>query len=835
MSMDVCAVETVNSDINDTVYPHDLLAAFDHYLDKITTLSLDCFDTLLWRLVTTPVDVFYILATTSAYKSRNLTAWHRIQAENQARNEKNLSSSEFLDVSLAEIYQAMNPSFTKDDIDELIAAEIATEMDVCYAHPIVYNLIRKAYLAGIQVIVVSDTYLSAEYLTRILKHSLPADVLEMISQVFCSSDYGKIKYFGLFNTVIKERSENFSTVLHIGDNKQADYNAPQALGMHVLHFVHYDNDIAEIMRMNSLAAGILDREIGWHKPKLDLYAGVLASATYNDETPERYLGYAVLGPLMYSFASYVIANVSKMRSEGKKVKVGFLMRDGHLPSVACDTLFGESFGYKIRISRFASWAASFITVKDVENYLQKTAFSSLFEERCHQLLLDENQAKDIAAVAESYNNPFLKFKQLILEENTLSLILERSAQYRKRLLNYLRKSLGLKAGDHLVLVDLGYTGTTQMLLSEVIEKNLKIKLSGMYLLSLSSIGKEHIPKKGLLSQMHCDERLLISFTSYISLFEQLCTANERSTIDYTESGEPVYEQMPLFAAKQRNSLELIQDECVQFIRDAKIFFKQIGKDLSEDWLRDVTIAGLGRLLFFSTAREIDFLRVFKFDMNLGSNDTLDVFNEEKGLEGLRKKGFHYMESYTKNMRTNYPTELRYGGLELVVFLLTQQLTRSQIMLNDISLRHEQLPVIGVAKNADGQIVKEALVYHTARYTHDGYFAIDIPLSNNVWNIAVQFGKNYEWVALESAEFIAVKGLHAINESSVTNDVSEDLAVEDMVHISGGLYECKSNLGMLVYLPRKPTKLDGVLRIVFRPVVKRELELENQEQAHSFEA
>src|SRR4051794_1925824 len=53
--------------------------------DGVKVLSLDCFDTLLWRKVAAPTDVFYALAASEPFRRVGLSAAMRISAEGQAR------------------------------------------------------------------------------------------------------------------------------------------------------------------------------------------------------------------------------------------------------------------------------------------------------------------------------------------------------------------------------------------------------------------------------------------------------------------------------------------------------------------------------------------------------------------------------------------------------------------------------------------------------------------------------------------------------------------------------------------------------------------------------
>jgi hypothetical protein len=106
-------------------------------------------------------------------------------------------------------------------------------------------------------------------------------------------------------------------------------------------------------------------------------------------------------------------------------------------------------------------------------------------------------------------------------------------------------------------------------------------------------------------------------------------------------------------------------------------------------------------------------------------------------------------------------------------------------------------------------------------THDGYYSLHIPIGSGNFQIGIQFGLMFKWVQLESAEIIKTTALYGYKESEFTTDASSSLAVEKMNDKGGGLFECESEVGLLVYMPgQKIGEGNHVLRVVFRPIVER---------------
>src|SRR6185312_5296807 len=170
------------------IHASDLIAALNHYENKIKVLSLDCFDTIIWRKTATPTDAFYDLQNRPAFKALGFTSMMRVTAENHARKLKMIQKNKY-EVRLNEIYQAHFPDLSKEQLQALCDDELATEIETCYAFPPLIELIRTAHTKKIKIIIVSDTYLKLHELTHLLTKTLPADVMTAIDMIFCSCEY----------------------------------------------------------------------------------------------------------------------------------------------------------------------------------------------------------------------------------------------------------------------------------------------------------------------------------------------------------------------------------------------------------------------------------------------------------------------------------------------------------------------------------------------------------------------------------------------------------------------------------------------------------------------
>lgn len=806
-------VTTQHSELKKQVRAKDLASILDQLPSQVKILSLDCFDTLLWRKTATPGDNFYDMQNSPTFASIGMTAKLRAVGEKRARQKMQIDYG-ITEVKLKDIYLGSYPDLTDDQLNALAQEEIAAEIATCYAFPPVVDLIRQAHKRGMKIIIVSDTYLQEKELRQLLDACMPPDIMPMIMKIFCSCDHGYSKNRGLFKKVFAEIYEKPNAIFHLGDNGVADYSAPQALGVHAVHLLHNEKKVGNLIRMQALASGFIDPAIRYKRSLVNPFLGMYASSAFSADNPESMVGYLSAGPIMYAFASYICDAVKKMESEGKRPKLCFLMRDAYLPYLACNAMAGKEMGKCVFVSRFASYASSFYTKDDVDKYMYETSTSLRFYDMCIQLLLPEKIAAEISDKAARKTKPIQAFIELVRQKKIMNLILSNSKDYRKRLKQHLINEVGVQPDDTLVFIDLGYGGTAQLKLEPMFRNEMNVDIVGLYLIALR-IPDWDKNRSGLLDPSNCDDRILHMLVAYIALLEQLCTSNSKSVIDYDEKGNPIYSKTSVSKA-QHGKLEKIQAECIRFIHEAKQFFKDANTTVSPRVLRDFTLAELTRLLFLPTQTDLEYLKSFEFDLNLGTKDLLEVFDEEKGLTGLRRRGLFFMEKNLKSMRTNYPAELRSASLELVLTLMAQHRFGFDIRKSDFSLRHEKLNVIAIHAGKASQTSIEASP------TYDGYFSLIVPVGAGDIQVGIQFGLPYQWVQIESAELIVANALYGSHESDHTEDAIKNMIVDQMVEKGGGLYECQSETSLLVYVPNgQLNKHNYALRVVFRPTVIRE--------------
>jgi FMN phosphatase YigB (HAD superfamily) len=768
--------------------------------DDVKVLSLDCFDTLLWRKVAAPTDVFFALASREPYRRHGLSAALRVRAESAARRARQVLNRG-AEVTLEEIYRQALPAASEAEIAELAALEVEVEIDYCFVFKPVYDLVVQAKQRGARVVVVSDTYLGEAQLKRLLFGCMPG--LEgLLDAVYCSSVYGMSKGAGIWTRLLPLLRVRPDQVLHLGDNPDADLRSPMRFGMRSAQLVHHDEDTDRILEGRSQAAVQLLPEVR-HSAPLPCYSHALIAAGRATEPLERF-GYNAMGPVMHAFAGFVLREIARLAQGGATVRTAFLMRDGYLIGKACAELAGAPVGSALNVSRFTAIAASLAGRDQVAALLGKMLGPDSIEPLARQLLLPAALAARIVRQSMAAPNPEKTFAELVLARDTLKAIGAESNAFRKRLLAHVRKMTGVQPGDTLVFVDLGYSGTAQNLLKDVFEQDLGVTLHGLYLLADRVQAGQH-DRKGLLDSAQVDPRIIGALTgNNIASFEMLSTQGGPSTVGYTEQGDPVFWGSNLDSA-QHASVEEIQAACLRYIADARALPECHQPSWNEAEVAHSVAIDLARMMYFPTMQELEATARFQFDFNLGTDKTMALFDPAAGLAGMRRQGFGYMNAKLDDMRTNYAMELRMLDLSLSVMLFAQNRYGFAMYPANASYRGETVQV--VFHSADEHAVEQV----RASLTYDGYFALCVPVSSR-FDAAVNLGQCYSWVQIDSVQLVA--NLDMDNGSDM--QPGDQVVFDGMEHMENGLF--RVGPGGLVFLPgRQEYGKAAICRIVFRPI------------------
>lgn len=764
-------------------------------------LSLDCFDTLLWRKVAAPTDVFFALEKTPEYRSWGLTAPLRARAEQGARQAR-LVTGGGNEVTLEQIYAFALPQASASEIAALAACELACEIAHCFIFQPVYELIARARAAGLKVVIVSDTYFSEAQLRQLLFAAMP-ELEAMIDAVFCSSAWGLSKHAGIWGRLLPMLKTDPAQILHLGDNEHADLHSPRRFGIRSAHLVHQDEHVRGILAAREQAAVQVLPEVRYRDP-LPSHHHAQFAANAGGDTHDTF-GYVAMGPILHAFAEFILAEAQAAAAPGREVKVGFLLRDGYLPSKACAVLAGEPVGSELNISRFTAIAASLDSRERVVSLLSRLLSKESMEPLARQLLLPAELAERLLKRAARASAPVAEFAALVLQKATLEVIMAESRAFRRRLVSHVQQVTGVQSGDTLMFVDLGYSGTAQTLLRDVLKQDLNVDLIGRYLIA-EHAAPGQTDRKGMIDAAHHDGRIVKALTGqYIAAFEMLCTQNAPSTIGYTDSGAPLFSH-PALDQEQHASVAAIQAGCLRFIAEARALPPCHRPAASAHERAQSVAVDLARMLYFPSRLEIACMDSFQFDFNLGTDRKMSLFDFGAGLRDMRRHGFGYMNAGLDQLRTNYATELRQMDLSLSVLLFAQNRFGFDVKPSQASYRSETLQVL--VSNAREHVTKEL----TASATHDGYFALNVPLGAD-FDVGVLFGRAYSWVQIDSVLLVE----DGMFNTAADMEPGQAILFDQMAHQQNGLFQLDA--GAMMVLPGLPgyVKPGLMCRIVFRPI------------------
>ncbi len=778
------------------VRAYDFAQILDSVPEGIRILSLDCFDTLLWRNGNLPVDVFADLPLPGSGMEA------RIWGEKRARRVIPLLEDR-IEVSIEEIYAHLMPAASPEDRARLVEAELEAEARHCYPFGPTVDLMRAAKARGLQIIIVSDTYLSEPQLRTLLTRAAGAEVVGMIDRIFCSSAYGMPKAAGLFVPVLAELGVSPRTILHCGDNLQADVVAPEKLGINCCHLEQFDGESEQRLRLEATAATIVDPRTRVSLPAYQPHRPLVALR--RDDSPAARLGHDVLGPIFHSFAGWLHEEAAaQAQRTGKPTKLLFLLRDGFLPAQVYLARYPEVADnvLMVEISRLTAAQSGMIDRTAIENYVLPELDAGSSEVFARHLHFDRKEAARLGALSKS------AFAAHILKPHIVKQIVERSARTADKLISHLH-SHGIADGDSIMLVDLGYNGSVQNLIEPMLRQRMNLTISGRYLL-LRETTVSGLDKAGFADHRHHDLKLLHGLSESIAIVEQLCTLPQGSVIDYDKDGSPIREAASVKAAQSRTR-DAVQAACIDFARHAGEGVLHPAASDTAEARRRMATAALARMLFLPVESEVEVLSDFDHDVNLGTDEMLKFVDIEAAADGLRRRGIFYIKNA---LRAYLPGELRQHGLPINLSLFTSRRFGFDLRKSDFDVGAIKLPVM--LMNAAGDHVT---VDVDAVPTIDGYYQALVPIGAAQFTAGVQFGRIADWVQIDETSFHVVEEfLEAKVEEGGVPAMTIAEGIED---VGNGLMQCTGGDAAFLLVPPPSVSKSGealLLSVVFRPVI-----------------
>lgn len=317
--------------------------------DQCEFVSFDIFDTAVYRPLSNPTDLFYLLDKKFEALAPNKITFHEIRTvgEAEARRKYGEIQPSFQDVTIDEIYQSIGEHFglSADVTLAMMAEEKRLEIELCRPRKSAKELYELALRCGKKVIFTSDMYLDEETIRAILSKCGYAEN----GKIYLSSSYRMTKHRGdLFRAVIKDLGVGAGKILHIGDNPQNDVINAQKYGINSVLFPKaldvFENKIADAptggcSTVAQPAGGmVLDPQALMDSLGYRTMIAMIVNRYFDNpfrgfdphsdfNADPYFVGYYPLGMHIFGLTTWLQRSLNSRSYE----RVHFLARDGYLP------------------------------------------------------------------------------------------------------------------------------------------------------------------------------------------------------------------------------------------------------------------------------------------------------------------------------------------------------------------------------------------------------------------------------------------------------------------------------------------------------------------------
>ncbi len=524
---------------------------------RTAIVSVDCFDTILWRRTAKPTDVFVVLGEElrrAGLLDSGLDphAFGRLRtaAEVVARQRKHAAAGSS-EVDLGEIYAELPDYVSSLSREQLRAREVAVERRLTVPdHELCEALASLG--PGVSLMVVSDTYLSAEELTTLIDRpgfGVLADAL-----VFTSCEVGTGKEADLWRLLPARLGVAPEAIVHVGNNRRADYLKPEAAGVRALHWAELSDGLSEVLAREVDFRVDGERDAGEDhgvtalrgRARFSLYAGP------PEQEPAWQAGVEILGPVLSGYADWVFERTAELGID----RAICVMREGRFFKALFDA--GRAGSVNPGLESGLLWASRTAMTRvllagagraEIEQALMTPRPASI-PGAADLLGIDLRRFPTFAALADQAPHLAEDPSALALfldavwqTPGTLEEIQARAQRRHANFLAHLRAVIGDRAGD-VALLDIGWQGSNQERLQQIINAaGLGVRLHGFYVSAdttpLDRLLRGHriegfIPGRPVGS----DGRQSAFFRNRVML-ETLFLTGDGSTLEIGDDGAPV--------------------------------------------------------------------------------------------------------------------------------------------------------------------------------------------------------------------------------------------------------------------------------------------------------
>jgi FMN phosphatase YigB (HAD superfamily) len=794
-----------------------ITALLDQHAGQMRVLSLDCFDTLLWRSVSEPVEVFKDLQNQPLFIAHGICSESRRMAERRARQMRAGLYGEH-EVTIEEVYEHLLPDASTELVEQFVRAEIETEKKYLFAYLPMFDLLGKAKKMGMKTVLVSDMYIHDHQLKELVESCAKKAGLPVhIDHYFTSADHRTTKGLDLFHVVAKQLGEPQQAFFHIGDNPHADLDGARRAGVMGYHFDRFTPQLEDCMRKNATIQRLLSNDHGESLPMASNWHATWSCLPRTNNTTEM-VGWYYLGPVMVQYLQWLMSEVLELKAQGQSPRIVFMMRDGYLPFKSYQSMKAQGLVpfdapvHAMDVSRFATLALNFNDAQAIQTYLISHKEKMYRAEMIRQLMGDH----DIDPVKVRINTddklPWSQFLQEVLLPENLQCILEASRKNRANFIKYVRKHIRPKVGETLVLADLGYSGTIQDQIKGILAEYFDLRVEGRYLI-LRETSSAQTSKKGLIDYRSMNRNSLSLLLSQIQTLEQLTVNDNGSLVRYGDAGHPVYEESPL-SDQQRLIKQHVQTATDDFVKTQS---RRIFEFIKKNPFSFIEAAALiGRFTLQPTSSELELYQHFSHDINNGTKRLRWISNPAISRQLLIRGGNITYDSEYHRMLAN---DLNAFGPELSYFNYVKTRLGFKPTLMDYRAIDSDIPCI-LSINDE---FKESKV--SCFHTHDGYLVGILRGIRDITAVGLSLGRKYKWMQLHSLAIAEWSQFASDPSWSPIADLLGKVIVEGGQLHENGLLNFDNKDGYLM-INNPGLNYNGhdelIMTFVFRPIALRDL-------------
>ncbi len=512
-------------------------------------VTSDVFDTIVTRDAARPSDVFVSLGhelADAGLLPPDVTPHSfeqaRRNAERTARRRiaVDLPTDRAAECTLAEVWGEM-PDVLVDDVDAMIARELAHEARRLSPVEPAIEALRSARRAGVPVVLVSDIYLSAVQLEGLLRAiGVPDDSYD---EIVTSADHRRSKADGLLDAVIRGRGVDPTAVVHLGDHEIADVATAAALGARPVHVELPDDD--RHVERPTLAMRFYSRGRGGDGGITSTMRAMSLGSPHGLD-PAWQFGAIGLGPALTGFARWASVTTERLGAP----TIHCLLREGGTIADLIGIVRPDGPTTRlVHASRWVDMRAAVVdgTIDEVRAALVRRGPTSV-DHVVRAFGCDPDRVRAAWGGQDAIRPDVLDraVARLIADDDVRDQIVAGAAELRRRVLRQLDRELDLDGDGPIVVCDVGWGGSIQTALERILRAGgVRRPVVGLYF-ALSATGEERAAMgadlRAYLPTILDDEEISIATRTvahHADSIERVLTPAIGTLVDVDDDGTPV--------------------------------------------------------------------------------------------------------------------------------------------------------------------------------------------------------------------------------------------------------------------------------------------------------